>query len=363
MKFADSRFLTRRRALSARLAGKRIDSFLITHPTNVRYFSGFTGSNGALLVNKDLSASIATDGRYTTQIAEEVPDIEATIVREGAEALLETVPDGWRVGFDAGTTTVSELQALTKACPDGVVLVPVSKVIEDIRLRKDAFEIERLTEAAQIACDAFAGLVEAGELRAGRAEREVAADLERRMRLLGAERTSFDTIVASGPNSAKPHHTAGERVLEDGDIVTVDFGAYYRGFNSDMTRTVCIGHATEFAKEIYEIVLAAQKAGVRAATPGRALVDVDKACRDIIADAGYGEYFVHSTGHGIGLDVHEGPAASARSTGALETNMTLTIEPGIYVPGRGGVRIEDTLVITGGAPRVITPYPKELAVL
>ena len=363
MSFADSRFLTRRRALSAKLAGRRIDSFLVTHPTNVRYLSGFSGSAGALLVNKDLSAAIATDGRYTTQIAEEVKDIEAMIVRNGAEALIATVPEGWRVGFDAARTTVAELEAMKKACPDGVTLVPVDGAIEEIRLRKDRYELARLEEVAQIAVDALTGLIEAGELRAGRAERDVAADLEYRMRVLGAERPSFDTIVASGPNSALPHHGAGERVIEDGDIVTIDFGAHYRGFNSDMTRTFIIGHVTEFSREIYETVLEAQKAGVFAATPGRPLVEVDKACRDIIDAAGYGEYFVHSTGHGIGLDVHEGPAASTRANGSLEENMTLTIEPGIYVPGRGGVRIEDTLVITSGAPRVITQFPKDLTVL
>lgn len=363
MGFADSRFLTRRRKLSAQLAGKRIDCFLITHPTNVRYFSGFSGSNGALMINKDLSAAIATDGRYTTQIAQEVPDIEATIVRNGASALLADVPAGRRVGFDAATTTVAELEALRKACPADVTLVPVHDVIDDIRLHKDPFEIDRLTEAAQIAVDALTELIDAGELRAGRMEREVAADLEHRMRMLGSERTSFDTIVASGPNSALPHYAAGDRELVDGDLVTIDFGAHYRGFNSDMTRTFCIGHATEWAQEIYGIVLEAQQAGVRSATPGRPLVDVDKTCRDIITHAGYGDYFVHSTGHGIGLDVHEAPAASSRAKGVVEENMTLTIEPGIYVPDRGGVRIEDTLVITSGAPKVITPFPKELTVV
>lgn len=363
MGFADSRFLTRRRKLSAELAGQRIDSFLLTHPINVRYFSGFSGSNGALLVNKDLSAKIATDGRYTTQIAAEVPDIEAEIVSTPAETLIAGVADGWRVGFDAAHMTVDGLNRLQKVCPEGVTLVPVTGVIEDIRLIKDGFEIRRLTEAADIAVGALTALIDAGELRAGRTEREIAADLEYRMRLGGAERPSFDTIVASGPNSALPHYSAGDRVLEDGDLVTIDFGVHYRGFNSDMTRTFCIGHATDFAREIYGVVLDAQMAGVKAATPGRGLADVDKHCRDIIADAGYGEYFVHSTGHGIGLDVHEAPYARAKGVGTLEENMTLTVEPGIYVPDKGGVRIEDTVVITSGAPRIITEFPKELTVI
>ncbi|WKK63396.1 Xaa-Pro peptidase family protein [Corynebacterium sp. P8-C1] len=363
MSFADSRFLTRRRKLSAKLAAQRIDSFLLTDPTNVRYFSGFSGSNGALLMNKDLSAAIATDGRYTTQIAEEVPDIDAIIEREAGTAVLATVPEGWRVGFDPTRVTVDELERLDKATPDSVALVPVKGVVEQIRLLKDSFELHRLEDAAKIAVDALAQLIDAGELRAGRTEKEVAADLEHRMRLLGSEHVSFDTIVASGPNSALPHYAAGDRELTDGDLVTIDFGAHYVGFNSDMTRTFCIGEPSDFNREIYEIVLQAQKAGVAAAAPGRPLVDVDKACRDIITEAGYGDYFVHSTGHGIGLEVHEGPAASTRAQGVLEENMTLTIEPGIYVPGKGGVRIEDTLIITSGAPKVITPAPKELTIL
>ena len=314
-------------------------------------------------MNKDLSAAIATDGRYTTQIAEEVPDIDAIIEREAGTAILATVPEGWRVGFDPTRVTVDELERLDKATPDSVALVPVKGVVEQIRLLKDSFELHRLEDAAKIAVDALAQLIDAGELRAGRTEKEVAADLEHRMRLLGSERVSFDTIVASGPNSALPHYAAGDRELTDGDLVTIDFGAHYVGFNSDMTRTFCIGEPSDFNREIYEIVLQAQKAGVAAATPGRPLVDVDKACRDIITEAGYGDYFVHSTGHGIGLEVHEGPAASTRAQGVLEENMTLTIEPGIYVPGKGGVRIEDTLIITSGAPKVITPAPKELTIL
>ena len=197
----------------------------------------------------------------------------------------------------------------------------------------------------------------------GRTERQIAADLEYRMRKLGSERVSFDTIVASGPNSAKPHHGADDRVLVSGDLVTIDFGAHLRGFNSDCTRTFAVGEPNELSREIYDIVLRAQEAGVKAAVPGAKLVDVDAACRDIITEAGYGEYFVHSTGHGIGLDVHEGPAAAQTGKGELAEGMTLTIEPGIYVPGKGGVRIEDTLIITSGAPKIITAFPKDLQVL
>lgn len=363
MSLADTRFETRRRQLASELAAERIDDMLVTHLTHVRYFSGFSGSNGALLVSKDRSAAIATDGRYTTQIAAEVPDIEASITREVATGLLAGVAEGHRVGFEADFVSVAQLAKLEAACPDGVTLVPVTGTVEEIRLRKDPLELDRLAEAAALSVQALQQLLEADGVRAGRTEREIAADLEYRMRVLGAERPSFDTIVASGPNSAMPHHGAGDRVLERGDLVTIDFGMHRLGFNSDMTRTFAIGEPDELLREIYDVTHRAQLAGVAAAVPGQLLVDVDRACRDVIEDAGFGEYFVHSTGHGIGLDVHEAPYASKTGAGELAEGMTLTIEPGIYVPGRGGVRIEDSLIITGGAPQVITRFPTELIVL
>lgn len=363
MGMADTRFEDRRRKLASELAAKRIDDMLVTNILHVRYLSGFSGSNGALLVSKDRTARIATDGRYTTQIAREVPDIEAAITRKLTDELLAGVVDGHRVGFEADYVSVTQLEKLRAACPEGVTLVPVSGVIEEIRLTKDNLEITRLTEAAQLATQALAELVEAGGIRAGRSERDIAADLEYRMRVLGAERPSFDTIVATGPNSAMPHHSATDRVLANGDLVTVDFGMHRLGFNSDMTRMFAIGQPPAQLREIYHVVLEAQKAGVRAATPGTALKDVDAACRTVIDKAGYGEYFVHSTGHGVGLEVHEAPSATKTGTGSLRERMTLTIEPGIYLPGVGGVRIEDTLVITSGAPRVITEFPKDLIVL
>ena len=277
--------------------------------------------------------------------------------------LLATVTGPKRVGFEADFVSVSQLQRLEKAAGEDVTLVPISGVIEDIRLVKEPYELERLREVAVIANTAFQELIDENLIRAGRTETEVAADLEYKMHLHGAERTSFETIVASGPNSAMPHHEPGARVLEEGDIVTVDFGAHAAGYNSDTTRTVIISDADEFATEIYNIVLKAQLAGVAAATPGAKLSDVDKACRDIITDAGYGEYFVHSTGHGVGLDLHEAPYAASSGQGELVEGMTLTVEPGIYVPGKGGVRIEDTLIITAGQPENLTHLVKDLTIV
>lgn len=363
MALSDTRFAKRRRALASKLAGQRVDQMLVTHLTHVRYLSGFSGSNGSVILSKDLTAKVSTDGRYRTQIAEEVRDLECVEARDTAVALLKEVQGPRRVGFEADYVSHSQLEKLKAAAGEDVTLVPVSGVIEGIRLYKDPLELQRLREVADLANSSFAELLADGGIAPGRREFEVAADLEYRMRMKGAERPSFDTIVASGPNSAKPHHGAGNRVIEDGDLVTIDFGAHLAGFNSDTTRTVVVGQASDFAKEIYGIVLEAQLAGCEAAVPGANLVDVDRACRDIIERAGYGEYFVHSTGHGLGLDVHEAPYAAVTGSGQLAENMTLTIEPGIYVPGKGGVRIEDSLIITSGTPENLTKLDKDLLIL
>lgn len=359
--FADTRFANRRRALASQLAGMRVDALLVTHLTHVRFLSNFSGSNGALLVGKDSSARICTDGRYTTQIAQEVPELEALIERNSAAALLGEVTGPRRIGFEADYVSVTQLERFKEVAGDDVDLIPVSGVIEEIRLRKDPVSLARLREVAALATGCLEKLLES-DFR-GRTERDIAAELEYLMRKAGAERPSFDTIIASGLNSAKPHHGAGERVIQDGDFVTIDFGAHDRGFNSDMTRTFLVGEPSDRQREIYNVVLEAQLAGVEVATPGTALVDVDKACRDVIEAAGYGEFFVHSTGHGIGLDVHEAPFAAKTGEGVLEAGMTLTIEPGIYIPDFGGVRIEDTLIITDGAPEIITVMSKDLRVL
>lgn len=365
MALADTRFSNRRRALAAELAGQRIDALLVTNLLHVRYLTNFSGSNGALLLRKDAGADIASDGRYATQIRHEVPDIEPVITRSLITELLALLDgdDYWRVGVEADHLSYNEYQRLQKAAPERVTLVPLSGVVEKGRLVKDETELEVLTEVARIANDAFDELVAAGEIRAGRTEREVAADLEYRMRVKGSDGESFDTIVASGPNSSRPHHGVSDRCIGDGELVTLDFGAIIDGYNSDMTRTVAVGEPGEKAREIYNVVLESQLAGVAAATAGTALADVDAACRDVINKAGYGDYFVHSTGHGVGIDVHEGPAAARTGKGELAPGMTLTIEPGIYLPGEFGVRIEDTLIITDGAPQIITPTSKELRVL
>lgn len=363
MAFVDHRFQTRRRSLADALATSRYDAMLITHLPNVYYMSGFTGSNAAMLISNDGRAAIATDGRYTTQIAAEVPDLAATIERNAAAGVLAHAHSPARVAVEAAHLSLAEFERLKELAPDDITLVPATEFIEPLRVIKDPQELDALREVAEIGNKAWASLLDDGCIQAGVTERHVAAELEYRMRELGSERESFDTIVAAGANSAMPHHGADDTVIKQGDLVTVDFGAYLTGYNSDMTRTVVVGSASGFAEEIYEIVLKSQIAGIAAATAGTPLVDVDKACRDIIDEAGYGEYFVHSTGHGVGLDVHEAPAAATRGTGVLREGMTLTIEPGIYVPGQGGVRIEDTLIITTAGPELITRGNKDLTVV
>lgn len=350
------RYQERREALAEQLRTLECDVAVIDRPEHVQWLTGFTGSNGAVLVNADGEALISTDGRYTTQVANEVPDLRCVIARQCVQALLGEV-EVETVGFEAEHTSYAAYTSLDNG---DIAPVPMVKVIENLREEKDAEELDALRRAAQVAVDAFQSLIDDGCVSAGRTERQIAADLEYRMRIGGAERPSFDTIVASGPNSARPHHGVGDRVLEDGDLVTIDFGALVDGYCSDMTRTLGIGDVGEERRKIYSVVLQAQLAGLEAARPGIDLAVVDAACRDIIVAAGYGEYFVHSTGHGIGIDVHEAPFASTRSEGSLRAGMTLTIEPGIYVPGVGGVRIEDTVIITDAEPENLVPLTKTL---
>lgn len=350
------RYKERREALAEQLRTLDCDAAVIDRPEHVNWLTGFTGSNGAVLVMADGEALISTDGRYTTQVATQVPDLRCVISRQCVQALIAEV-DVETVGFEAEHTSYA---AYTRLDDGNISPVPMVKVVETLREEKDPEELDALRRAADVAVQAFQALLDDGCVAVGRSERVVAADLEYRMRVRGADKPSFDTIVASGPNSAKPHHGAGDRLLEDGDLVTLDFGALVDGYCSDMTRTLGLGDVGEQRREIHSVVLQAQLAGLEAARPGVELSAVDAACREIITAAGYGEYFVHSTGHGIGVDVHESPFASTRGEGVLRAGMTLTVEPGIYVPGVGGVRIEDTVIITDSDPENLVPLPKTL---
>ncbi len=350
---------------------------LVTDLINVRYLSGFSGSNGALLVfADDREAVLATDGRYRTQAAQQAPDLEVVIERAVGRYLAGRAgQDGvGRLGYESHVVTVDGLDALAGEL-DGhhTELVRASGTVETLREIKDAGELALLRLACEAADAALADLVERGGLRPGRTEREVSRDLEGLMLDHGADAISFETIVAAGPNSAVPHHRPTDAVLAAGDFVKIDFGALVAGYHSDMTRTFVLGKAGKaeaWQLEIYELVAEAQRAGREALHPGAELRDVDGAARRIIADAGYGEHFGHGLGHGVGLQIHEAPGIGATSAGTLLAGSVVTVEPGVYLPGRGGVRIEDTLVVPsntphhpGQTPELLTRFPKELAIL
>lgn len=355
---------TRRAALRASLRELELDALLVTNLLNVRYLTGFTGSNAALLVHaeSDGATVFCTDGRYLTQAAAQVPDLERVIDRPCDAALLKRATGVRRAGFESHDVTVDGLDAL-RAAADDVELVRASGLVERLRVVKDDTEVEALRMACAAADRALAGLIEHGGLRAGRTEREIARELESRMLDHGAAGPSFESIVATGANSAVPHHRPTDAVVRDGDFVKLDFGALVDGYHSDMTRTVVVGRAADWQRDLYQLVAAAQAAGRSALAVGAEFSAVDAAARGVIDAAGYGEQFLHGLGHGVGLQIHEAPALSKAGAGTLLPGMAVTVEPGVYLAGKGGVRIEDTLVVREGAPELLTLTTKELVVV
>lgn len=358
----------RRGRLSARLAADGLDAILVSDLVNVRYLSGFTGSNAALLVfADDTPTRLATDGRYRTQAASQAPDIAVDIERACGDHLVEQafVAGARRVGFESHIVTVDGFHALSRRLDrmSGAELVRAAGLVEQLREVKDEGEIELLRRACGAADAALNDLLAGGGLRPGRTERVVGRELEALMLDHGADGIAFETIVAAGANSAIPHHRPTDAVLCAGDFVKIDFGACVGGYHSDMTRTFVLGAAADWQREIYGLVAAAQRAGREALDAGANLSDVDSAARTVIVDAGYGETFSHGLGHGVGLQIHEAPGISAAAKGTLLVGSAVTVEPGIYLAERGGVRIEDTLVVGADGPELLTRYPKELAVL
>jgi len=352
-----------RRALTQqKIAESGADGALITVPANVRYLSGLVSSNMAMLLPADGPALLGTDFRYAETAERDCPDLEIEIERQLEPALASLAAGrGWQtLAFEAHQLTVEQHSVLA-ALPDVPRLVPLGSVVEDLRTIKDETEIELLARACALTDQAFAAVL--GAIRPGRSERELAILIERTMVDLGAECPAFDTIVASGPNGAIPHHSPGERVLQRGDLVTIDCGARHAGYHADMTRTVALGPPAPWQREIYDLVAAAQLAGVAAATPGADVGDVDATSRATIAAAGHGDHFGHGLGHGVGLEVHEAPMLGPGRTGKLKDRVPVTIEPGIYLPGKGGVRIEDTLVVRTAGPETLITTTKELLVL
>lgn len=353
--------VVRRERLADHLTTVGAEAALVTRLVNVRYLTGFTGSNAALLVTPE-HAVLATDGRYITQSAAQAPDVERVIDRACAAALLTRAGrDGLRrVAFEAHDVTVEAHQALSGL--DGApALVPLGHAVEELRTVKDDEELALLREACAIGDRALQELF--GTIAPGRTERDIARELEGRMLDHGADGIAFETIVATGPNSAVPHHRPTDRVVEAGDLLKIDFGALYRGYHADCTRTVVIGEPADWQREIHALVREAQRAGRHALAPGVDVLTVDAAARDVITAAGYAESFTHGLGHGVGLEIHEAPSIGYNATGRLDARTPVTVEPGVYLPGRGGVRIEDTLVVRDGEPELLTTTPRDLLVL
>lgn len=358
----------RRDRLAARLAAAGLDALLVSDLINVRYLSGFSGSNAALLVFAGNTPPVlATDSRYRTQAARQAPDLDTAIERACGRHLVRRAltAGGYRIGFESHVVTVDGFDALCREL-DGhpaAELVAASGTVEVLREVKDAGEVALLRLACEAADAALAELIENGGLRPGRTERSVARELEARMLDHGADGPSFETIVAAGENSAVPHHRPTEAVLARGDFVKIDFGARVGGYHSDMTRTVVLGAASDWQREIYDVVSTAQQSGLAALEVGAALCEVDAAARRVITHAGYGDHFGHGLGHGVGLQIHEAPGINSAAAGTLRAGSVVTVEPGVYLADRGGVRIEDTLVVGERGPEQLTRFPKDLAIL
>lgn len=336
------------------LAGAEVDALLVTNLTNVRYLCGFSGTNGQLLVTAS-GATFFTDPRYRARAGDLVQGAEIEVYDVNLHDSLKPRLAEGRTGIEAATMTVA-----TKAQLEGkleVELAPTKNLVENLRRTKDAEEVSLLREAVRIADEAFGWIVE--RLGPGRTEREVALDLDVEMRRRGADSISFDPIVGTGPLSAHIHHSPSDREMQTGDLVLLDFGARWQGYCSDLTRTVALGSASDHHREVYGFVLASQTAGIEAVSAGAACSGVDAAARKVIDEAGYGATFGHGLGHGVGLDIHEAPRFHKTSEDTLIAGDVMTVEPGIYETGSGGIRIEDCVLVTDDGCEVLGKAPKD----
>ena len=346
--------------------GFSYEAVFITRPENRAYLSGFTGSFGYLLITAT-DAILFTDGRYLEQAALQAPGWK--VVRLTRPFEQSVIPEIKRlalasIGFEADHLSYNYYMSWTDKIKETRWL-PAPNLGAKLRQRKDNVEVEALRRAVEIATKAFARVL--GVLKPGMTEREAAAELEYGFRKFGADAIAFDTIVASGPRGALPHGQATDKVIEAGELVTFDFGARVAGYNSDITRTVFVGgngkQPSERQRQVYELVRESQQAGVEAVKPGVPAGEIDKICRDIFEKAGLAEYYMHSTGHNLGREVHEAPFLMPNDANLLEAGMVLTVEPGLYFPEWGGVRIEDDLLVTAGGVEILTSSSKELILL
>ena len=351
--------------LRDRLDEAGCEAVLVTRMVNIRYLTGFTGSAALLLVRPD-DLLFVTDGRYGDQAAEQLAGAgivaEIHVGRTSDEqrtAMSGRAAGIARLGLEAGAVTWAQHRRFAAEWFAGIELVPTENLVEGLRRVKDEGEVDRMARAAAVADAALATC--RSMLVDGVTEAELAIALDFEMRRGGADGPSFDTIVASGPNGAKPHHRPVDRRIEAGELVVIDFGALVEGYCSDMTRTLCLGEpSSPTARRMVQVVAESQQAGVAAVAAGTEARAVDEACRSVIADAGWADAFLHSTGHGVGLEIHEDPRVSSTSTDTLERGYVVTVEPGVYLPEHGGVRIEDTVVVTADGCRTLTNAPKDL---
>jgi len=360
-------YLARQRRLTARLREIGSAALLVTHLPNIRYLCGFTGSAGVLLVTagaRGARLTFFTDGRYTQQAAEEVTGASLVIAKKSA--LLEACEAAVKarvktLGFEAEQLQYVTFQHLSHAVKGKLKLKPTTGLVEQLRMIKDADEIEHIRAAVGLGSSLFQTALAA--IRPGVAETAVAGELEFHARRAGAEKMSFDTIVASGSRSALPHGRASGQAIPDSGFIILDYGVILAGYCSDMTRTVHVGPVSDSHQRMYEAVKDAQLASIEAVRPGVEAAKVDQAGRDVLKKAGYDGYFIHSTGHGVGIEIHEQPRIAKGQTAPLEPGMVITIEPGIYIPDDGGVRIEDMVLVTATGHEVLTPTDKSLITL
>ncbi|AGB40504.1 Xaa-Pro aminopeptidase [Halobacteroides halobius DSM 5150] len=341
------------------LTEKEIEALLISTPENRRYMTGFTGTAGMVLITHK-EAILITDFRYTSQAKAEAPDYKVVEFKKNKLKLVADLLSDLEIqklGFESKHETYSTYLKYKDKLP--VKLQATQNLVKKLRLTKDKAEISKLKEAIKLADQAFAAIKD--QLKPGVKERDIALQLEFWMKEHGASKNAFDFIVASGERSALPHGVASEKEIEAGDFVTIDFGCVYQGYHSDMTRTVVIEEGpTDKQREIYQLVLKAQQEAIKAIKAGMKASEVDKVARDIIAEAGYGDYFGHGLGHGVGLEIHEGPRLSWQDDKVLKPGMVVTVEPGVYLPDWGGVRIEDIVVVQEDGCQILTQTPKEL---
>jgi len=349
----------RRRAVGGGLAARRLDALLVAHSANLRYLSGFTGSNGSLLVLPD-RAILFTDPRYQIQAAREA-NCQVRVAKGPLVAAIAASISRLRlrrIGYEPPRMTCDWFDSLRNSMPSRASLEPVSGWIEELRMIKSSLELERIRRSVQTNSRAFEQVVK--HVRAGITEQDLAADLEYRMRRLGAEKPAFETIVAAGERGALPHAQPTRARIEAGSLVVVDMGAVQDGYCSDMTRMLFLGSPNQKVKRGYRAVLEAQQAAIAAVRPGVSTAHVDRQARKVLKAYGLDAAFVHSTGHGLGLEIHEPPRIGKRDKGRLEAGMAVTIEPGVYLEGFGGIRIEDTVVVTAGGCEILTPTSKDL---